>query len=178
MGRRLRWAKERFDDVDKSAAAGGSAAPRRSTSSLGAMSLLSRYFEILGSAQLFACERGAYHDDGDAFLAGGWYMVMIPFMHALILMGVVDLLAHVLNVPLQNIKVLRGSLFVPFLVASAWPMFNYEYLVRLRSRIQADPPDAVSTRRRKALWFQLISYLLGFLTILGEGVSRGWKHGP
>jgi hypothetical protein len=114
----------------------------------------------------------------DAFLSGGRYVVLLPCMHALILMGALDLLAYVLNVPLPSINVLRGALFVPFLAVSAWPMFNYEYLLKLRSRIQADSPVAVSKRRRRAFWFQATSYVLGSLTILAEGLARGWQYSP
>ena len=142
------------------------------------MSILSRYLEILGSAQLFASERTTYEDDCDAFLSAARGMGIVLMMHGLIGFAALNLLARVLNAPFLDSNAVRGALIVTLFAVFVWLGFNYDYLINLRSRIQAESPDAITKRRRQVVWFTTISYLLGFLAILAEVLSRGWKHSP
>jgi hypothetical protein len=112
------------------------------------MSVLSRYIELLATAQFFASEKGTYLSDKDAFYYAGKTTSLVPTLHGLIVVGVLDVLARALHAPSLDSMILRAIIIAPFLVVSVFLGSDYDYLINLRSRTRSDSPDAKARRQR------------------------------
>lgn len=136
------------------------------------MSVLLRYIEILAAAQFFAFEKGTYLTDRQAFHFAGNLVSLVPMVHAGVLFGTLDLLAHNLHLLYLDSAIVRGLIFVPFFAVSIFLMSDYDYLLSLRNRIRSESPEVVAARRHEARTFTRNTYIVGLLMVVAVAVSR------
>ncbi len=141
------------------------------------MRFLSRYLELLATAQFYRSEQGQYSTDESAFFFSGLVMSFIPILHAVVALAAIEALASALHVGHTGSWGVRLLICAPFLAASIWVGSNATYLQVLRSKIRADQPAAAAQRHRESKYFVVGSYILGVTSFVYLATLQAMMHG-
>ena len=141
------------------------------------MPVVSRYLEQLARAQFYRSEHGTYWSDESAFYFSGRVVSLLPILHAVIVLAIVQGVASALGVPELVGWGARAMCLVPFLAAAIWLTSNTAYLQLLRQTVRSESAELGARRRSEAKYFVRASYICGIVSFVLLAVEQATRHG-
>ena len=141
------------------------------------MPVVSSYLEQLARVQFYRSERGVYFSDQTAFYIAGRFTTMLPILHAVVAIALLQSIAYVFGVPDAVGWGARFACLVPFLGAMIWLASNTSYLQLLRQKVRGESSETDARRRGEAKYFTRASYVSGIVSFVLLAIEQTTKHG-
>ena len=141
------------------------------------MPVVSRYLEQLARVQFYKSEHGMHFSDESAFYYSGRVTSILPILHAVTVLAIVQGVASAFGVPELVGWGARALLIAPFFAAAIWLTSNTAYLQLFRTRVRSEPSVVEAQRRGETKYFVRASWIFGIVSFALLAVEQATRHG-